>query len=194
MLALAVEAGSLSAATTIYTDRAAFDLATGGSLAFEDFSNASVNGFTLATTSSTTEITNGQLLDRPTPASNGGDATTFTFDAPTTAFGGSYDLSVRGNGNGLRFVLDGAEIVSEELSAPYTGFWGFISDTAFNTVRVEAGSGSGRAETHTFDGFSFGIAAPVAPIPVPASLPMLLAALACAFGWRRWQRRAAAPA
>lgn len=173
-----------SAATTIYTDRASFDLATGGNLSFEDFNDQSLDGF--SGTSDAAFFSNGGVRDRPTP---GGATTTFTFGGGgITAFGADYDLSPGGNGNGLRFVLDGNEVVSQELSAPYTGFWGFVSDTFFTTVRVEAGSGPGRAETHTFDNLSFGIAQPVAPVPLPAGLPLLLTALAGALGLSRWSR------
>ena len=193
LLWLGVTAGSSFAATTVYTDRAAFDLATGAGLSFEGFSDASFDGFTLTPANAGGGVTNGQFIDRPTPGNNG-VSTTFVFDSPITAFGANYDLSPGGSGNGLRFVLDGNEIVAQEISAPFDGFFGFVSDTSFSSLIVEAGSGPGRAETHFFDGLSFGIAAPVAPVPVPASLPMLLLALAAAFGWRRWQIRAGYPA
>lgn len=185
-LALFCTVSSVSAATTIYTDRAAFDLATGGSLSFDDLSDASFNGFSVQ--SDAGFIQGGQRLrDRPTPGVNGA-STTFTFNSPITAFGGDYDLSPGGAGTGLRFVLDGNEIIPQEISGTYSGFWGFVSDTFFTSVEVRAGSGSGIAETHTFDNFSFGVAATVAPIPVPASLPLLLTALLSVLGWRRWQQ------
>ena len=191
LLALAVEAGGTMAATTIYTDRAAFDIATGGSLNFEDFSDATYENIAIA--SDAGFVTNGFFRDRPTPGrgNNAGDRTTYTFNTATTAFGGDFDLSPRGNGNGLRFVLDGSEIVSQEIGAPYTGFWGFVSDLSFTSVTVEAGSGSGRAETHNFDNFSFGLAAPVAPVPLPAGLLLMLSALFGFFGLRQWSRRGA---
>jgi hypothetical protein len=189
MLSLALVADPAKAATTIYTDRAAFDIATGGSLNFEDFSDTSFQN--VAISSDAGEVTNGLFYDRPTPdrGRNAGDITTYTFTSSTTAFGGDFDLSPRGNGNGLRFVLDSGEIVSEEIGAPYQGFWGFVSDLSFTSVTVEAGSGSGRAETHTFDNFSFGFAAPVAPVPVPAGLPLLLSALLGFVGLRHGRRR-----
>lgn len=185
LLAVFLSASTLTAATTVYTDRAAFDLATGGSLSFDDLNDASFNGFSIQSDAGFVQA-NTRWRDRPTP---NGATTTFTFGSGITAFGGDYDLSPGGNGNGLRFVLDGTEIVSQEISAPYVGFWGFVSDTFFTSVQVQAGSGPGRAETHNFDNFSFGVAATVAPIPVPAGLPMLLAALLGAFGLRRWQKR-----
>ena len=175
---------SATAATTIYTDRASFDLATGGNLSFEDFNDQSLDGF--GATSDAAFFFNGGVRDRPTP---NGATTTFTFGGGgVTAFGADYDLSPGGSGTGLRFVLDGNEVVSQEIAAPYTGFWGFVSDTFFTTVRVEAGSGPGIAETHDFDNLSFGVAQPVAPVPLPAGLPLLLAAMAGAFGLSRWTR------
>lgn len=178
-------APAVQAATTVYTDRAAFDLATGANLTLEDFNDRSLDGFTL-TSNSAQIIRNSTLRDRPTAA---GATTTYNFGSGISAFGADFDLSPGGSGNGLRFVLSTGEIVSQELSAPYVGFWGFVSDTFFTSVRVEAGSGPGIAETHNVDNFSFGIADPVAPIPLPAGLPLLFSALLAAFGWRFLGRR-----
>jgi len=152
---------AVSAATTIYNDFTAFELATGAGLG-------------------------GQLRARPTRA---GTTLTYNFTSPITAFGGDFDLSPGGDGNGLRFVLDGSEIVSEEIGAPYVGFWGFVSDVSFTTLVVQAGSDPGIAETHLFDNLSFGVASP-APIPLPAGFPLLLTALLGFFGMRHVGRRA----
>ncbi len=176
------------AATTIYTDRAAFDLATGGSLSFEDFSSGNASGAGFTTTNAFVNGA-GQLRGRPTIF---GSDVTYSFGSAITAFGGDFDTSPGGSGIGLRFTLDTGEVVSQELSAPYTGFWGFVADTSFSSVVASGGSGPGFAETHTMDNFSFGVAAPVAPVPVPAGLPMLLAALAAAFGLRQMQLRTSA--
>jgi hypothetical protein len=188
LAALAIEAGGTTAATTIYTDRAAFDIATGGSLNFEDFSDASFQN--LSVNSDVGFVTNGLFRDRPTPVRAGstGATTTYTFTSPTTAFGADFDLSPNGNGNGLRFVLGTGEIVSEEIGAPYIGFWGFVSDLSFTSLTVGAGSGGGIAETHQFDNLSFGLATPVAPVPLPAGMPLLLSALLGFFGLRYWSR------
>jgi hypothetical protein len=191
-IALGVEAGGTSAATTIYTDRAAFDLATGGGLNFEDFSDATFDDTTITTNApGSVFLTGGQLRARPTPVALGGSNLQFAFNSPTTAFGGDFDLSPGGSGNGLRFVLDGNEIVSQEIGAPFTGFFGFVSDLSFSTVTVESGVGPGIAETHLIDNLSFGLAAPVAPIPLPAGLPLLLSGLLAFFGLRQWSRKTA---
>lgn len=184
IFAWACVVGSANAATTIYDNRAAFDLATGGSLTFEDFSDTTFENVSLSTNEpGSVFLTGGQLRARPTPA---GTTLTYTFDSPTNAFGGDFDLSPGGAGNGLRFVLDGTEIVSEEVGAPFVGFWGFVSDLSFTTLTVEAGSGPGIAETHLFDNLSFGFAAPVAPVPLPAGLLLLATALGGFFGLRRF--------
>ena len=183
-LAVLCAVAPASAATTIYNDRAAFDLATGGSLTFEDFSDTTFENVSLATNEpGSAFLTGGQLRARPTPA---GTTLTYTFTSPTNAFGGDFDLSPGGAGNGLRFVLDGGEIVSEEIGAPFVGFWGFTSDLSFTTLTVEAGSGPGIAETHLFDNLSFGFSAPVAPVPLPAGLLLLASALFGFVGLRRF--------
>ena len=180
-----VYATAASAATAIYNDFASFELASGGALQFDDFSDTSFNGVSITTNQAGSAfLTGGQLRGRPTPA---GTTLTFTFDSPITAFGGDYDLGPGGNGTGLRFVLDGNEIVSEELGAPYVGFWGFVSDLSFTTVTVEAGSGPGIAETHLFDNLTYSFALP-APVPLPAGLVLLLSALCSFAGLRRIKR------
>lgn len=189
LCAMVIGTSSAIAATTIYTDRAAFDIATGGSLSFEDFSDAAFNNLTIQTDAGF--VANGLFNDRPTPdtATQTGARTTFDFGTSINAFGANYDLSPNGAGNGLRFVLGTGEIVSSEISAPYTGFWGFVSDLTFTTLTVGAGSGAGVAETHNFDSLSYGIAQPVAPVPVPAGLPLLVTAILGFVGFGRWARR-----
>lgn len=175
------------AATTVYTDRAAFDLATGGSLSFEDFSSGSTTTANFSVSGTGVFVTNGGAL-RGRPTINGNNMT-YTFASPITAFGGDFDTSPGGSGIGLRFTLGSGEVVSEELSAPYNNFWGFVADTAFSTLTVSGGSGFGFAETHTFDNFSFGVAAPLAPVPLPASLSLMLASIGAIGGLRILRQR-----
>ena len=178
---------AVSAATTIYNDFTAFELATGAGLNFEEFDDLTFENVALTTNEAGSAfLTGGQLRARPTRA---GTTLTYNFTSPITAFGGDFDLSPGGDGNGLRFVLDGSEIVSEEIGAPYVGFWGFVSDVSFTTLVVQAGSDPGIAETHLFDNLSFGVASP-APIPLPAGFPLLLSALLGFFGMRHVGRRA----
>jgi len=175
------------AATDVYTDRAAFDLATGGSLNFEDFSSGSTSNANFSVSGTNVRVLgNGQLRGRPTI---NGDNMTYVFTSPISAFGGDFDSSPGGNGIGLRFTLGTGEVVSSELLAPFDGFWGFVADSPFSSLTVSGGSGSGFAETHNFDNFSFGLAAPVSPVPLPASLSMLLVALCGAAGLSRWSRK-----
>ncbi|MBB5722000.1 hypothetical protein FHS72_001624 [Loktanella ponticola] len=190
LLALAIDAGAAAAATTIYTDRAAYDIATGGSLNFEDFSDASFQNMSIS--SDAGFVTNsGVFRDSPSVGlfGIGANTTTYSFSTATTAFGGDFDLALGGTGTGLQFTLSNGEIVSQEINAPYDGFWGFVSDLSFASLTVSTGSQSGRAETHTLDNLSFGLAAPIAPVPLPAGLPLLLSALLGFFGLRRWSRR-----
>lgn len=185
-LGLAVFASVSSAATTIFTDRTAFDIATGGSLTFEDFNDGVLDGVGVATDAG--GVVNGVWRDRPTTA---GASTTFTFGGGITSFGADFDLSPGGAGTGLRFTLDGNEVVAEEVIGTYSGFFGFISDASFSTILVESGSSIGVpngfvgvAETHTFDNLSFGTPVTLAPVPLPAGLSLILAALGAVFGLR----------
>ncbi len=189
LLALAIDAGAAAAATTIYTDRAAYDIATGGSLNFEDFSDASFQNMSIATDEG--KVNGGRFNDRPELGIFGvSDATTtFNFSTATTAFGGDFDFSKGRNGSELSFTLSDGSFVSGEINASYDGFWGFVSDLSFTAVTVSTNSSGSNAKSYRLDNLSFGLAAPIAPVPLPAGLPLLVSALLGFFGLRRWSRR-----
>lgn len=174
---LAVASLEAQAATTFYTDRAAFEAAT-QPLTVEDFANGAFAPGLSVTTSDGRRLGGaGVWRDRPTPA---GATTTWSFATAVTAFGADFDLSPAGSGTGLRFTLDGTQELATQLWEIAPSFFGFITDSPFSSVRISSGDLSvfGIAETHNMDNLSFGDALVVpSTVPLPAGLPLLLAAL-----------------
>ncbi|MEJ6398108.1 VPLPA-CTERM sorting domain-containing protein [Yoonia sp. 208BN28-4] len=184
LVAVMLAATPTAAATTFYTDRAAFDAAT-NPLVVEDFADTTlVTGLSVAT--SVGQAQDGIWRDRPTPV---GAQTTWSFAAPVTAFGADFDLSPGGQGTGLKFLLNGTTLLSQELQNFTPTFFGFISDDPFGSLLIQAGTAPVFyiAETHDMDNLSFGnvLAPPVAPVPLPAAVWMLLAGLGAVFSLSR---------
>jgi hypothetical protein len=170
--ALVTFASPAQSATTFYTDRDAFEAAM-TAFANEQFEdNAFVTG--LGVTSDVGVVQDGMWYDRVTMD---GDSTTWSFDTSVTAWGGDFDLSPVGNGQSLKFTLDGADELDMQLAVYEPTFYGFITDTSFSSLAIESGDRGGLAETYEMDNVTFGLAHPVAAVPLPAGLPLLIAAM-----------------
>lgn len=170
-------------AATFFTDRVSFNAAT-QTLALEDFNdNTLAPG--LGITTGVGQILLGDWIDtvsRPVVGTVTAAPTTFTFSTGMTAFGGGFDLSTIGLTSGLQFVLDGVTVLSTQLATATPTFFGFVTDTAFTTVTLRGGTlglPSTPAQNYRMNDMSFGTAAPIlpAPVPLPASLVLLLAGL-----------------
>lgn len=177
---LVFAASAAQAATVIYTDRAAFSAEAPGATS-EAFHDA-VLAAGLSINPQDGALAGGVLKDRVT---QGGAGTTLLFDGGARAFGGTFDLSARGYGGGLRFSLlfdDGSEtLLSQKLASVKNSFFGFVSDNPFVGVRIADGS-TVRAfrETYTLDDVLYesaqGAAAGVemSPAPEPSSWAMAI--------------------
>ncbi len=164
------------AATTFYTDRAAFEAAT-QPLNVENFSDATFEtGLSVATAAGFRY--GSRWYDRPTPA---GAETTWSFAAPVTAFGADFDLTPGGVASGLKFLLDGTNELAMKFTSASPSFFGFVSSDSFASVLIRMADGPANyiAETHFMDNLSYGNALPPVPaaVPLPAPFLMLLAAL-----------------
>lgn len=187
--ALTFTAVSASAATvTVYTDRTAFESALSGGFAVETF-DATPAGVTI--TGSDVNISAGRLNDQINDNAN--VSTTFDFTAATNGFGGDWDLAGPGGmGTGIALSLSlvggGVMTVASELpSSLSNAFWGIVSDVAFTSVSMREGTQVNGVETYTMDNLTTGS---VAPVPLPATLPLLLAALGGVAVMRRRQAKA----
>lgn len=166
---LAMAAMPAQAATTIYTNQAAFNAALAGTVT-EDF-NDNVLVPQLSITSGVGAITTGFFRDRP---ARGGPTTLYSFSSAIHGFGALFDLTPGGFGQGLQFDLDGVGL-GTEIYTNAGSFFGFISDTAFSSVLVSAGAGVGVAETHNLDDLQFGVSPAAGGVPEPASWALMIA-------------------
>ncbi len=133
----------------------------------EDFNDATlVPGLTITTDAGT--LANSQFEDRVTRS--GGEMTLFTFASPIKAFGGFFNLTPGGVAQLLRFSIDGVDVGTQTASVSGFQFFGFSSTTAFSSVKIVAGTGSGNAETYHLDNLRFAAAA----VPEPATWAMMI--------------------
>jgi len=173
---ISTAAGAASAATfTTYTDRAAYESALTGPISTYDFdTGAPASGVTV--TGDDVNFSGGVLND---VVNQGASADTlFSFDAPILGFGGDWDLAGPGGvGTGIAITTmgGGSFVVTEEIpSTLVNDFWGFISDMEFSSLSFVEGTQANGVETYTLDNLTTG---GVAPVPLPAGLPLLLAGL-----------------
>ncbi len=181
-----------------YTDRAAFDLATGGGLSsdtYGDFFNAasvSRSGYTLSQTSG------GSPLQIYATGSGGAGYTDdgsgrnadFLFDSPINAFG--VDITATGD---MTVSVGGDLSSSISLTAGTASFFGVINTmTAFDQVTFSSSAGSLADNLFVdFDNLSFGPIETTAVVPEPSTFALLgIGGLALAgYGWRRKRQQAA---
>jgi hypothetical protein len=156
------------ASDTIYTSRSAFEAAL-GAFQVETFTGNVLHLAGLSFVSSAGSMGSNVFNDRVV---NGGDSTTWTFGAPTFGFGGDWDLTPGGAGQGIEFFKDSTTLVTSQVPKSYSGqFWGFISTTSFTTLRYDGGTQGGFAETHNMDNLT------ISAVPEPETYAMLMAGL-----------------
>ena len=158
-----VAASAASAQFTVYASRATFETAL-GSYFVDDFLTNSIStpGATVAGGthgSFGTSRWNDRVV-RP------GTYTVWSFaGSGISAFGGDWDLSPGGAGQGIAFEVNwvggGSASVAGEIANTCGGcFYGFIATAAMSDVFVKAGTQSGVAETHNFDNMTTASAVP----------------------------------
>jgi hypothetical protein len=193
LLAICWYAPVTSAATiTVFNnDEAGWQSAVGGSFTTETFSSPTLNPG-LSVTTSAGSISGGLWQDRVV---HGGDSTTWNFTSPIAGFGGNWDLSPGGPGQGIEFLVTfvggGTQLVPGEVPNSFTGqFFGFVSNVPIVSVREDGGTQGGNAETHNLDNLVYSSAA----IPEPTSLALFGMTIGAAglFGWRRRKQAACA--
>nr|WP_315489118.1 PEP-CTERM sorting domain-containing protein [uncultured Rhodoferax sp.] len=154
-----------------FTDRAAWELAVGGSFSQESFDDAITTGFTIQEVGSghSTGINGGVYHDRTV---NSTTFTNYNFSSMINAFGANWDLRPGGAGQGLQLLL-GGQLVTPQIANTFSGgFFGVVSTTSFNVVTVRSGNFPGVAETHDVDNVVF-----TSAVPEPESYALMLAGL-----------------
>lgn len=123
------------------------------------------------------------------PADPFTSAVQFAFPTPTrfvSLFFGEDNVGGIGNDSGTT-LNNGDEFSFTNVDPGYIGFYGIIADTAFSSLTFTSNNdGTFTDDDIRIDDVTF---ADVAPIPLPAGLPLLLAGLG-AFGIARSRRKA----
>ncbi len=146
---------ALSAQTiTVFTNRAAFEAAIGGSFYVDDFSLAPPLLGVTTTVGSLDGAKWFDLVNNPaTPT------TVWDTSFGSTAWGGTWDPTPAGPGGGVAFEVDfgGGNIVTVPGivagNSPANVFFGFTASSPFLSVRVKAAGAT--QETHTLDDMTF---------------------------------------
>lgn len=202
ILSLSLCAQMAQALPMYFTDRAAFDAATGGGLDFESFESKSstpqasvtFTGFTVDETLDGANNALGQGNAGFLPASvtdglrsivyfdRGPSLVTFSaFSGPVTAFGLDLTSSVASS-----VAIGGSVSSVRALAANTPAFWGVIDTDGITSITLDV---TGAAPGNIFAGFdavSYGAAEDTQAVPAPAILTLLgLGLLAMGFYRRR---------
>jgi hypothetical protein len=162
LVLMAVVPSPAMAATTVYDDDQAGWEAAVGSWETEDFEDSVVGpGISVTSTNGIvySQATNKLWYDSLTYDEEPTAWTTFTFDDPIYAFGGTWDLGsqygdpdVGGPGSNIEVLMDGSWVSVGVIDREYIDvFWGFVSTTPFTQVRLQGYNDEGWTERYTLD-------------------------------------------
>jgi hypothetical protein len=151
---------------TVYTSRAAFEAALGG-FYLDPFTGNTISTSGASVASSAGSFGSDKWEDR---VARGGASTTWSFAGGITAFGGDWDLSPGGAGQGIEFLVNwsggGSSLVGAEVPNSCIGcFWGFTATASMASIEARGGTQGGAAETYEFDNMTTSMTTSVVPEP-----------------------------
>jgi hypothetical protein len=191
--------GAQAAVVTVYSgnaNEAAWEAAAGGGpFKEENFDDAVLIPQLVITfgTALPGNISGGKYNDRASddvPQANN-PLLTFT-GLGARAFGADFDLGPNDPGTGLQLLITFADLstllLPEQILNPFVNeFFGIVSDMAIRSIRFIEANQPAVFETFSMDNVR------IAPVPIPAALPLFLSALAAlGFLGRRRKRLATA--
>lgn len=176
VMTLMLGVSSARAALITFTDEAAWQAAVAAlslGVAVEDFSDATLLSGLSTTNGSIAGGTFNALAN--TQFNNAGNPI-LTFAGGVQAFGGFWDLSPGGNGDGLLFMINGTAAVPSGTQAlfqasPFSGFIGFVDTTGLITSLRLDSPGTGN-ESFSLDNLALSTAQST-PVPEPGTLSLL---------------------
>lgn len=174
---------SSRAAVTVYSDKAQWSAALTAGFQTEDFADSVLNtGVSFVSTESGHVNTAEECYqDVLASQSHNEPMTTWSFTPQVTAYGGEWTLGgPGGSGNSLLvYIADSSQYVGAISNSYGGGFWGFICDSAFSSVKLVGGSGSNQ-QNYRLDNMVYGI------VPEPATHGLLVIAGLVLMRRRRW--------
>jgi hypothetical protein len=172
----------------VYTDKSEWAKALKYPLPSEDFTDGTfIKGLSIAADSPLYAITGGKMIDRLTTT----HSTTISYSQKLLGMGGDFDLSLNDPGMGIKFVLNGETFsnfqVPTQIKNNYSGgFFGVVSDTAFSSVKLIAGTQGGISvdgEKYSLDNLT--LATATTPIPEPETYALMGMGIIGLFAARR---------
>ena len=163
-------ATTVSASITVYTDKTQWENALGGQFLTEAFEDSTLNTGVSFVSSESGHInpTAQTYQDVLASESQNEPMTIWSFVPQISAYGGNWTLGgPGGSGNSLLVYIDDSSLYAGTISNSYNGgFWGFISDTQFTSVKLIGGGGTNQ-QNYSLDDMVY------SQIPEPVTMSLL---------------------
>jgi hypothetical protein len=169
-----------AATINTFTTLASWQTAAGGSIVTENFADSTLIpglSITFGTNIPAGSIGGGVYDDIAVTQVNDAKNPKINFSPATFAFGGDWDLAVGGRGAGLELHLTFSDNSTADLfisnpAAPntFSGFFGFVSDTAVKSILINSGTVTGQEEFTMDNAYLPG---GTTAVPEPSSLILL---------------------